>query len=158
MLTFIGTYNQKIFHLIICRFYLTLWISHMIGPLLYWLIQKLLYLAVVNLTLIDLPGLTKVAVGNWKCLFFFPLLVLRIICTIQIVLPWYILFPAEGQPDSIVEDIENMVRSYVEKVKLLYYTCTKKINKNKVLHNVNIVVSVSIYNHEHPRNHSSIFR
>lgn len=39
---------------------------------------------VVNLTLIDLPGLTKVAV--------------------------------EGQPDSIVGDIENMVRSYVEKM------------------------------------------
>ncbi|XXG75657.1 hypothetical protein AAC387_Pa08g0181 [Persea americana] len=38
---------------------------------------------VVNLTLIDLPGLTKVAI--------------------------------EGQPDSIVEEIENMVRSYVEK-------------------------------------------
>ncbi|KAH7570874.1 hypothetical protein JRO89_XS05G0210900 [Xanthoceras sorbifolium] len=38
---------------------------------------------VVDLTLIDLPGLTKVAV--------------------------------EGQPESIVEDIENMVRSYVEK-------------------------------------------
>lgn len=38
---------------------------------------------VVNLTLIDLPGLTKVAV--------------------------------EGQADTIVEDIENMVRSYVEK-------------------------------------------
>ncbi|WOK94943.1 hypothetical protein Cni_G03648 [Canna indica] len=38
---------------------------------------------VVNLTLIDLPGLTKVAV--------------------------------EGQPDSIVQDIETMVRSYVEK-------------------------------------------
>ncbi|KAJ8464602.1 hypothetical protein OPV22_027154 [Ensete ventricosum] len=38
---------------------------------------------VVNLTLIDLPGLTKVAV--------------------------------EGQPDSIVQDIENMVRLYVEK-------------------------------------------
>lgn len=38
---------------------------------------------VVNLTLIDLPGLTKVAV--------------------------------EGQPDSIVSDIETMVRSYVEK-------------------------------------------
>ncbi|XP_050387014.1 phragmoplastin DRP1E-like isoform X3 [Argentina anserina] len=38
---------------------------------------------VVNLTLIDLPGLTKVAV--------------------------------EGQPESIVEDIETMVRSYVEK-------------------------------------------
>ncbi|KAL5070933.1 hypothetical protein RYX36_021820 [Vicia faba] len=39
---------------------------------------------VVNLTLIDLPGLTKVAV--------------------------------EGQPDSIVHDIENMVRSYIEKL------------------------------------------
>jgi dynamin GTPase len=38
---------------------------------------------VVNLTLIDLPGLTKVAV--------------------------------EGQPDSIVKDIDDMVRSYVEK-------------------------------------------
>ncbi|XP_059448748.1 phragmoplastin DRP1E [Corylus avellana] len=38
---------------------------------------------VVNLTLIDLPGLTKVAV--------------------------------EGQSDSIVQDIESMVRSYVEK-------------------------------------------
>ncbi|CAL0331084.1 unnamed protein product [Lupinus luteus] len=38
---------------------------------------------VVNLTLIDLPGLTKVAV--------------------------------EGQHESIVEDIENMVRTYVEK-------------------------------------------
>ncbi|XP_073108934.1 dynamin-related protein 5A isoform X2 [Elaeis guineensis] len=38
---------------------------------------------VVNLTLVDLPGLTKVAV--------------------------------EGQPDSIVTDIENMVRSYIEK-------------------------------------------
>ncbi|RZC74147.1 hypothetical protein C5167_049625 [Papaver somniferum] len=38
---------------------------------------------VVNLTMIDLPGLTKVAI--------------------------------EGQPQSIVEDIENMVRSYVEK-------------------------------------------
>ncbi|KAI3719362.1 hypothetical protein L6452_20259 [Arctium lappa] len=38
---------------------------------------------VVNLTLIDLPGLTKVAV--------------------------------EGQPETIVEDIEKMVRTYVEK-------------------------------------------
>ncbi|KAF8379708.1 hypothetical protein HHK36_029153 [Tetracentron sinense] len=38
---------------------------------------------VVNLTMIDLPGLTKVAV--------------------------------EGQPDSIVQEIENMVRSYIEK-------------------------------------------
>ncbi|KAF2312661.1 hypothetical protein GH714_039418 [Hevea brasiliensis] len=39
--------------------------------------------SVVNLTLIDLPGLTKVAV--------------------------------EGQPESVVQDIETMVRSYVEK-------------------------------------------
>ncbi|KAI4328912.1 hypothetical protein L6164_021229 [Bauhinia variegata] len=38
---------------------------------------------VVNLTLVDLPGLTKVAI--------------------------------EGQPESIVQDIENMVRSYIEK-------------------------------------------
>ncbi|KAF1872759.1 hypothetical protein Lal_00016596 [Lupinus albus] len=39
--------------------------------------------AVVNLTLVDLPGLTKIAV--------------------------------DGQSDSIVQDIENMVRSYIEK-------------------------------------------
>ncbi|KAH9306600.1 hypothetical protein KI387_011004, partial [Taxus chinensis] len=45
---------------------------------------------VVNLTLIDLPGLTKVAV--------------------------------EGQPESIVGDIENMVRSYVEKLLKLVVT------------------------------------
>ncbi|XP_068644297.1 dynamin-related protein 5A [Aristolochia californica] len=38
---------------------------------------------VVNLTLIDLPGLTKVAI--------------------------------EGQPDSVVQDIETMVRSFIEK-------------------------------------------
>ncbi|KAI3743977.1 hypothetical protein L1987_57049 [Smallanthus sonchifolius] len=38
---------------------------------------------VVNLTLIDLPGLTKIAV--------------------------------EGQPDNVVQDIENLVRSYIEK-------------------------------------------
>ncbi|KHN06312.1 Dynamin-related protein 5A [Glycine soja] len=38
---------------------------------------------VVNLTLVDLPGLTKVAV--------------------------------DGQPDSIVQDIENMVRAFIEK-------------------------------------------
>ncbi|CAD6237414.1 unnamed protein product [Miscanthus lutarioriparius] len=42
---------------------------------------------VVNLTLIDLPGLTKVAV--------------------------------EGQPDSIVHEIENMVRSFIEKPKCI---------------------------------------
>ncbi|KAF3520124.1 hypothetical protein DY000_02061946 [Brassica cretica] len=42
---------------------------------------------VVNLTLVDLPGLTKVAV--------------------------------DGQPESIVQDIENMVRSFIEKVTLI---------------------------------------
>ncbi|KAF4397166.1 hypothetical protein G4B88_009012 [Cannabis sativa] len=42
-------------------------------------------LAVVNLTVIALPGLTKVVVV------------------------------AEGQPETIVEDIENMVPPYVEK-------------------------------------------
>jgi len=40
----------------------------------------------VNLTLIDLPGLTKVAV--------------------------------EGQPETIAEDIESMVRTYVDKVRI----------------------------------------
>ncbi|CAL5400609.1 unnamed protein product [Camellia sinensis] len=42
---------------------------------------------VVNLTLIDLPGLTKVAI--------------------------------DGQSESIVQDIENMVRSYIEKFEVL---------------------------------------
>ncbi|CAL5382646.1 unnamed protein product [Camellia sinensis] len=43
---------------------------------------------VVNLTLIDLPGLTKVAI--------------------------------DGQSESIVQDIENMVRSYIEKFEVLF--------------------------------------
>ncbi|KAH9603004.1 hypothetical protein KSS87_018831 [Heliosperma pusillum] len=47
---------------------------------------------VVNLTLVDLPGLTKVAV--------------------------------EGQPDSIVGEIENMVRAFIEKViEVFFYAC-----------------------------------
>ncbi|KAG8042853.1 hypothetical protein GUJ93_ZPchr0083g33702 [Zizania palustris] len=45
---------------------------------------------VVNLTLIDLPGLTKVAIGKFFIV-------------------------NQGQPDSIVQDIENMVRSFIEK-------------------------------------------
>jgi len=28
----------------------------------------------------------------------------------------YLFWNAEGQPDSIVQDIENMVRAYIEKV------------------------------------------
>ncbi|KAK2662409.1 hypothetical protein Ddye_000983 [Dipteronia dyeriana] len=47
---------------------------------------------VVNLTLIDLPGLTKVAV--------------------------------EGQPESVVQEIESMVRSYVEKPNSLILAVT----------------------------------
>ncbi|XP_061359077.1 phragmoplastin DRP1E-like isoform X2 [Gastrolobium bilobum] len=47
---------------------------------------------VVNLTLIDLPGLTKVAV--------------------------------EGQPESIVQDIESMIHSYVEKPNCLILAIT----------------------------------
>ncbi|KAK7386306.1 hypothetical protein VNO78_26447 [Psophocarpus tetragonolobus] len=47
---------------------------------------------VVNLTLIDLPGLTKVAV--------------------------------EGQPESIVQDIENMIHSYVDKPNCLILAIT----------------------------------
>ncbi|CAL5389066.1 unnamed protein product [Camellia sinensis] len=43
---------------------------------------------VVNLTLIDLPGLTKVVI--------------------------------DGQSESIVQDIENMVRSYIEKFEVLF--------------------------------------
>jgi hypothetical protein len=39
---------------------------------------------------------------------------------------------AEGQPETIVEDIENMVRSYVEKVRMLYILDEKhKFSKEK---------------------------
>nr|GEW77347.1 dynamin-related protein 1E-like [Tanacetum cinerariifolium] len=55
---------------------------------------------VVNLTLIDLPGLTKVAV--------------------------------EGQPVTIVEDIEKMVRAYVEK----QYHLPTKILQHRMLLNL----------------------
>ncbi|KAF9620200.1 hypothetical protein IFM89_010935, partial [Coptis chinensis] len=59
---------------------------------LYYYYQSIILFlfSVVNLTLIDLPGMTKVAI--------------------------------EGQPDSIVEDIDNMVRSYVEKVRIPCYS------------------------------------
>lgn len=74
-----------------------------------------MFLAVVNLTLIDLPGLTKVAVGKY---IFFPFILLvnyqfmGILCDVKT------FTFAEGQPDSVVEDIENMVRSYVDKVEI----------------------------------------
>ncbi|KAF2604774.1 hypothetical protein F2Q70_00026481 [Brassica cretica] len=60
---------------------------------------------VVNLTLVDLPGLTKVAVGMNSL----PPLWLS---TKVIYSVFY--FP-EGQPETIVEDIESMVRTYVDK-------------------------------------------
>ncbi|KAL8198050.1 hypothetical protein R6Q57_024623 [Mikania cordata] len=61
---------------------------------------------VVNLTLIDLPGLTKVAVGTFLNLSSFNFDWTNLI--------WSYFF-AEGQPESIVEDIEKMVRTYVER-------------------------------------------
>ncbi|KAK9162742.1 hypothetical protein Syun_003644 [Stephania yunnanensis] len=56
------------------------------------------YHPVVNLTMIDLPGLTKVVVGKFYCFAIVGML------------------KSEGQPDSILQEIENMVRSFIEKV------------------------------------------
>lgn len=65
----------------------------------------------MNLTLIDLPGLTKVAVGKL-------LLIASLIVRISLLINFDgMIGTTEGQPDSIVGDIENMVRSYIEKVK-----------------------------------------
>ncbi|KAK9151686.1 hypothetical protein Syun_009995 [Stephania yunnanensis] len=55
------------------------------------------YHPVVNLTMIDLLGLTKVAVGKFYCFAIVGML------------------KSEGQPDSILQEIENMVRSFIEK-------------------------------------------
>ena len=75
-----------------------------------------LAIAVVNLTLIDLPGLTKVAVGKSFLMLRYCLLYsFVVVCVTNLQL--YILI-IEGQPDSIVHDIENMVRSFIEKVRL----------------------------------------
>ncbi|VFQ84278.1 unnamed protein product [Cuscuta campestris] len=55
---------------------------------------------VINLTLIDLPGLTRVAV--------------------------------EGQPESIVQEIENMVRTYVQKLYaalVMEYETMRRVHK-----------------------------
>lgn len=80
--------------------------------------------AVVNLTLIDLPGLTKVAVGTSQIDMSFWSLILRqisgsssvfVFMTCMILIDFYCEI-TEGQPDSIVHDIENMVRSFIEKV------------------------------------------
>ena len=78
-------------------------------------------LAVVNLTLIDLPGLTKVAVGtqlidmsflSWTVLWeFFSFYFYDVHGANS-----FLVKITDGQPDSIVHDIENMVRSYIEKV------------------------------------------
>ena len=70
-------------------------------------------LTVVNLTLIDLPGLTKVAVGEFRII-----IVLAILDYGVLWRPWFhpCMIFVEGQSESIVADIENMVRSYIEKV------------------------------------------
>jgi GTPase involved in cell partitioning and DNA repair len=70
------------------------------------------------LTLIDLPGLTKVAVGNVSIDLAFLLWL-----AYSSLLYYYLTIvtaTTEGQPESIVQDIENMVRSYVDKVKESY--------------------------------------
>lgn len=74
----------------------------------------LLYYAVVNLTLIDLPGLTKVAVGKYLRSFNYLLCSANNSLFTMNLLDVFVF--AEGQPESIVRDIEDMVRSYVEKV------------------------------------------
>lgn len=72
-------------------------------------------LTVVNLTLIDLPGLTKVAVGKFHAYYLNIQDVLFSVISYLEKLTNLYGFP-EGQPDSIVGDIENMVRSFIEKV------------------------------------------
>lgn len=74
--------------------------------------------AVVNLTLVDLPGLTKVAVGKWDniCLF----MIVDPSPQYQVSLLTNINDIVDGQPESIVQDIENMVRSFIEKVTLIW--------------------------------------
>ena len=67
------------------------------------------------MTLIDLPGLTKVAVGNASLID----LAILFWLAYSSLLYYYLTIVTtntEGQPDSIVQDIENMVRSYVDKV------------------------------------------
>ncbi|KAK4743017.1 hypothetical protein SAY87_001018 [Trapa incisa] len=75
---------------------------------------------IVNLTFIDLPGLTKVSVGEFFIgiiIFFLPIVLIyqlfAYITEILLILSHF----AEGHLDSIVQDIEMMVRSYVEKNK-----------------------------------------
>ena len=63
--------------------------------------------AVVNLTLIDLPGLTKVAIGEIANLN---------ACMSSHVIILIVLIIVDGQSESIVQDIENMVRAFIEKV------------------------------------------
>lgn len=84
-------------------------------------------IAVVNLTLIDLPGLTKVAVGEFVIFIILHSFVLATVSSMETsfqlnkMFVW--LFFVDGQPDSIVMDIENMVRSYIEKVLYSLFHC-----------------------------------
>ena len=79
----------------------------------------------MNLTLIDLPGLTKVAVGKWLSIVSY----CSFLCSC-LRGSFSNLLPAsrfiEGQSDSVVQDIENMVRSFIEKVFCcnLFVCCT----------------------------------
>lgn len=90
-------------------------------------VLNFLTLAVVNLTLVDLPGLTKIAVGELLrmniCIKVKYNLNFQTFYTsngkVQKVIPSFYLGIAEGQPDSIVQDIENMVRAFIEKVTIL---------------------------------------
>ena len=77
------------------------------------------FLLAVCQTLVDLPGLTKVTVGIFS---YEHTSTWMDFCMLSIHLV-YVWFPtqrsltlSEGQPKSIVQDTENMVRSYVEKV------------------------------------------
>lgn len=91
----------------------------------------MLKFTVVNLTLIDLPGLTKVAVG--KLFFFFVILVWGVYLYLIILNTNHPLdVSPEGQPDSIVAEIENMVHSYIEKVSL-FEICLLSFNSLKVI-------------------------
>jgi hypothetical protein len=127
------------FSLISSSFYTTLWFE--ISDI--WLFCGDLS-AVVNLTLIDLPGLTKVAVGkpehisqyfnkNWVAF----LEDLSKSLTYTEISATF----TEGQQESIVQDIENMVRSYVEKV-IIFLIWREEGSCHLVLHNLKFIKQV----------------
>lgn len=68
--------------------FLDVWI--VLNSPIHYLTIKVYFLAVVNLTLIDLPGLTKVAVGilALQLLFLFPVLIGCILCSLPLQINW----------------------------------------------------------------------